>query len=262
MARTLVDAFELLIQTEQLVPRLDAAITAFAQLAGFEEEKAWLATARARLAVDFDPKLLVRGLRLADLDIYHNERGKLLQIAIADEVERLEAAITFVSGGRSPLLDTLFLDLKVPALRKCSRAELEKFCIEIERRLASSYAKRLLATDRYKTSVAPTVRALRVAIATWASVFVEPPLEGEVADRLREAIQTAASAIELPVRQARLLAQAALLPATELLDAAGLLTPLGKTKRNDSHPILEKDPPDPSLPTDEERAEIAALHAG
>ncbi|HEY0252926.1 MAG TPA: hypothetical protein VGC41_15430, partial [Kofleriaceae bacterium] len=137
----------------------------------------------------------------------------------------------------------------------------EKFCIEIERRLTSSYAKRLLATDRYKTSVVPTVTALRAAIGTWASVFVEPPLEGAPADALRETITTTSAAIELPIRQARLLAQAALLPAAELLDAAGLLTPLGKTKRNDSHPILEKDPPDPLLPTEDERAEIAALHA-
>jgi hypothetical protein len=64
------------------------------------------------------------------------------------------------------------------------------------------------------------------------------------------------------VRQARLLAQAALLPYQELFDAAGVLTPAGKKKAvSDSHPILEKAPPDPLLPTEAERAEIASLHA-
>ncbi len=262
MSRTIADAFELLVQAEQLGPRLEAAATALDQLAGLEDERTWLAAARAKLsAVQVDSKLLVKALRLGDLAALKGDRGKLLQVAIADEVERLEAAITFVSSGRSPLLDTLFLDLKIPVLRKCSRGEVEKFCIEIERRLTSSYARRLLATDRYKTSVLPTVTALRVAIGIWASVFVEPPIEGEQADALRDAVIAASEAVELPVRQARLLAQAALLPAAELLDGAGLLTPMGKTRRNDSHPILEKDPPDPLLPTEEEREEIAALHA-
>jgi hypothetical protein len=41
-----------------------------------------------------------------------------------------------------------------------------------------------------------------------------------------------------------------------------VLTPLGKTKRlSDSHAMLERDPPVPLLPTPEERAEIAELHA-
>lgn len=267
MSRTIADAFELLVQAEQLGPRLEAAATALGQLTGLDEEQAWLAAARARLvSIQLDTqataKLLARALRLPELAPVKAERGKLLQIAIADEVERLEAAITFVSSGRSPLLDTLFLDLKLPVLRKCTRNELEKFCIELERRINSSYAKRLLATERYQATVVPTVSALRTAIGVWASVFVDPPIEGPPADTLREAVLAASNAIDLPFRQARLLAQTALLPAAALFDAAGLLTPLGKKRgASDSHPILEKDPPDPLLPTVEERAEITELHA-
>lgn len=267
MSRTIADAFELLVQAEHLGPRLEAAATALGQLAGFDDEQAWLAAARARLGtIELDAKahahLLARALRLPELAAMKAERGKLLQIAVADEVERLEAAITLVSSGRSPLLDTLFLDLKLPVLRKCTRNELEKFCVELERRINSSYAKRLLATERYVSSVVPTVTALRTAIGTWASVFVEPPLEGGPAEAVREAVLTACHALELPLRQARLLAQAALLPTAELFDAAGLLTPLGKKRAlSDSHPILDKDPPDPLLPTPDERAEITELHA-
>lgn len=267
MSRTLAEAFELLVSAEQLGPRLEAAATALAQLTGLDDEQQWLAAARARLAsVQLDTKslgqLLSRSLRLPDLAAQKNDRGKLLQSNLADEVERLQGAITVAGGARSPLLDTLFMDLKVPAIRKSARAELEKFCIELERRLKSTYAQRLLTSERY-ASVVPTVTSLRVAIGVWASVFVDPPLEGEAADALREELFAASQAVDLPVRQARLLAQAALLPATELFDAAGVLTAAGKAKRvtTEGHPILEKDPPDPLLPTPEERAEIDELHA-
>ena len=262
MARVLADAFELLVAVEQLGPRLDAAAAALAQLEGTENEQAWLAAAQRRLAgLAVEKDLLSRALRLPELVAMKAERGKLLQLAVAEEVERLQAAITLAGGARSPLLDTLFLDLKVPALRKCSRADLEKFCIEIERRLTSSYAQRLLGGEKYAV-VMPTVTSLRVAIGTWASVFVEPALSDADADKLRIELIEATNVIELPVRQARLLAQAALLPATELLDAAGVLTPMGKKRAvSDTHPMLEQDPPDPLLPTAEERAEIAALHA-
>ena len=43
---------------------------------------------------------------------------------------------------------------------------------------------------------------------------------------------------------------------TAVLDAAGVVTAKGKRKL---HPMLETDPPDPLLPTAEERAELAAL---
>lgn len=49
MASTLVESFELLIQAEQLAPRLDAAATALAQLPHLDQEKSWLAAAPARL---------------------------------------------------------------------------------------------------------------------------------------------------------------------------------------------------------------------
>ncbi|CAN5709529.1 hypothetical protein BH11MYX2_BH11MYX2_00290 [soil metagenome] len=262
MVRPLADAFEILVQVEQLGPRLEAAATALAQLADTAEEQAWIAAARRRLeGLSVKPDLLARALRLPELVAMKAERGKLLQIAVADEVERLQAAVTFAGGAQSPLLDTLFLDFKVPALRKCSRAELEKFCIEIERRLMSGYAQRLLANDRYK-SVQPTVLTLRQAIGVWADVFVAPAMHDAEADVLRIELLEATKVIENPVRQARLLAQAALLPYQELFDAAGVLTPAGKKKAvSDSHPILEKDPPDPLLPTTAERAEIASLHA-
>ena len=267
MPSTLVECFELLVQAEQLAPRLEAAALALAQLPELEDEKGWLAAARARLGVTAAAScgdLLDRALRLPELDGLKGERGRLLQSAIADEVERLQAAIAFAGGARSPLLDVLFHNLKVPALRRCSRPELERFCAEIERRLTSSYARRMFTGEPY-VAVTPTVRALEAAIATWRSVFIEPPLDGQAAATLGDELTAAGRAVELSVRQARLLAQAALLPAADLLDAAGVITAKakrrGKDSDEDTHPLLEHDPPDPLRPTPDERAEIAAVYA-
>lgn len=266
MPSTLVESFELLVHAEQLAPRLEAAATALAQLPDLEQEKAWLAAARARIAtvqVESHRDLLNRALRLPELESLKAERGKLLQAAIADEVERLQAGITFAGGARSPLLEVAFHNLKVPALRKCGRAELEKFCAELERRLTSSYAVRMFTVKTY-AALKPTLQALGAAIAMWRSVFIDPPLDDKAAAPLRDELAAAGRTVELSVRQARLLAQAALLPAADLLDAAGVV--IAKVKRRgkdvdeDTHALLEHDPPDPLLPTAAEREEIAAVH--
>jgi hypothetical protein len=253
-------SFELLIEAEQLAPRLDAAATAMAQLPQLHDERGWLAAAQARLAAVATTSyagLLDRALRLPELESLKAEHGKRLQAAIADEVERLQGAITHVGTARSPLLEVLFLNLKIPALRKCSKSELDKFCAELERRLASTYSRRVLATDRYRP-VDGCVQAFAAALATWRSVFVEPSLTDEAAAPVRADLVAAGCAVELAVRQARLLAQAALLPAAELLDAEGALTAKAKRgKQSDSHPLLEQDPRDPFLPLPDERAELA-----
>lgn len=256
MTSNLVESFELLASVEQLAPRLEAAAAALAQLAGLDDEQAWLAAARARLGgVVVDGALLDRALRLPELEAQKGERGKLMQGAIADGLERLQAGIAHVGGPRSPLLEILFQNLKLPVIRKAARAELERFCAEVERRLASSYARRMFGAEPY-VAVVPTVKALEAAIATWRGVFVDPPLADAAADALRAELAAAGQGVELAIRQARLLAQAALLPAAELLDGAGVVTAKGK-RRNDSHALLEQDPPDPALPTEAERAELA-----
>lgn len=266
MPSTLVESFELLVQAAQLAPRLEAAALALAQLPGLDEEQGWLAAARARLAaarVESHGELLDRALRLPELEGLKAEQGKRLQGAIADEVERLQAGIAYVGGARSPVLDVLFVNLKVPTLRKCGRAELERSCAELERRLASSYVRRMFAGEPY-LAVKPTVQALGTAVATWRSVFVDPPLDEAAAAPVRGELAAAGRTVEVLVRQARLLAQAALLPTVELLDAAGVVTAKAKRRGNpdeDTHGLLERDPADPLLPTAAERAEIAAVHA-
>src|SRR3954469_6798339 len=81
------------------------------------EEKRWLAAARARLGAvraESHGDLLNRALRLPELEGLKGERGRPIQGAIADEGERLQAGIAYAGGARSPLLDVLFHNLKVP----------------------------------------------------------------------------------------------------------------------------------------------------
>lgn len=264
MSRTLVDAFELLVQAEQLGPRLEAAAKALDRLPGLAREKVWLAEARERFATiapELSGDLLTRALRIPELEGVKGDRAKLLQGELVDAVERLSSGISFAGGSRAPLLDVLYQNVKLPQLRRCGRAELEAFCAEFEKRLKSTYARRMFGTDTYAV-VVPTLRELERTIATWRSIFVAPPLSDAEAQPLRDELLAAAGKVDLALRQARLLAQAALLPTAELLDAAGL-TPKGKRRAKeadeDSHPILEKDPPDPDLPSDEEREELAKL---
>ncbi len=262
MTTASLEALELLVNVERLGPRLEAAAAALAQLPGLTNEKAWLEAARRRLAEvagGGDEELVVRALRLPELEAARRDRARQLQGGIVDALERLQAGITYAGGSGAPLLDLLYGSVKLPPLRKCSRDALERFCADFEKRMGSTYARRMFATDTYEV-VAPAASELRAAIATWRSVFVAAPPDDAEAEGLRRELDAAAQRLELPVRQARLLAQAALLPTAELLDATGL-TPEAKRrgKDPDTHALLENDPPDPHLPTDEERAELGAL---
>lgn len=264
MTTPLLEAFELVAQAELLPPRLDAAAAELAKRPGLVEEKAWLEAARRRVAParEGTGDLLVRVLRLPELEPVRPERVRALQGAAVDALEHLHAAITFAGGPRTPLLEALYFKLKIPVLRKCDREEFEAFIGDFEKRLGSTYVRRMLADETY-APVAPALAGLRAAYATWRSVIVAEPLGETEAHALREELLAASRTLEVPYRQARLLGQAALAALADLPEAVALAP---KTKKRggraaeaeeDTHPILEQDPPDPSEPTPEERAELA-----
>lgn len=266
MTSPLHDAFDLVALSEQLLPRLDAAVAELAKYSDLSEEKAWLATARQRLAAargDGTGDLLTRMLRVPELDSMKGEYARVLQGAVVDALEHLHAGIVFAGGQRAPLIEALYYKLKIPVLRRCDREEFERFCADFEKRLTSSYARRMLADETY-APVAPALQGLKKIIAVWRSVFIDAPLAEPEAEKLRVELTTVARRLEVPCRQARLLAQAALAPVKDS-EAATLLH---KTKRrgrtaaqeaeDDTHPVLENEPPDPKAPTEEELAELAA----
>jgi hypothetical protein len=267
MTAPLIEAFELVVHSEQLAPRLDAAAAELAKRPGLAEEKAWLETARQRVAPTREGTgdLLVRVLRLPELEPVKAERTRMLQGAVVDALEHLHAAITFAGGPRTPLLEALYFKLKMPVLRRCDRDELERFYADFEKRLSASYTKRMLADETY-APVGPALRAFHAAFATWKSVFVAEPLAEGDAQALRDELLAAARGLEVPCRQARLLAQAALAPLKELAESAALMQRAKRkgaraSEDDETHPVLEQDPPDPSEPTPDERAELSAVQA-
>lgn len=221
---TVLDAFDLLAHAEQFELRLDAAARTLAARQGLAHEKAWLEAARglmarARQGTD---KLLTRVLRLPELEPIKGDRNRALMGAAVDAAEALDRAIRATVGDRSPMLETLFRNLKLPVFRKANRDDFEAFCQEFEKRLASSYAKRMLADPDY-APVGPALEELARAFAEWRSIFVAPAADDAESAALREELATAARRIELPMRQARLLAEAALVADPELLESSGIL---------------------------------------
>ena len=271
MTTTLLDAFELVSHAEQLLPRLDAAAAEFAKRDGLVEEKAWLATARQRMEVarEGTGDLLTRALRIPELEPVKGDHARILQGAVVDALEHLHAGITFAGGARAPLLEALYYKLKIPVLRKCDRDGFEKFCSDFDKRLSSTYARRMLADANY-APVAPALEKLRRSFTTWRDIFIAGPLPDDQVQALRDELDTAARRLELPCRQARLLAQAALVALKDVLEPPALVIARPKRRagkslaaelEDDSHPLLEQDPPDVAEPTPEELAEIADTHA-
>jgi hypothetical protein len=268
MTDRLLEAFDLVSHAEQLSLRLHAALAELNKRSGLSEEKAWLATAvervtEARAGIDDLP---LRALRIPELLSLKGDHARVLQGAVVDALERVQGAIVAAGGARAPLLEALSYKLKTPALRKCDRDEFERFCADFDRRLKSSFARRMLADPDYAV-VGPTLDALYRAIDTWRGIFTAPPLSEDEAEPLRAELEACARKLEVPCRQARLLAQAALAPLRASDDLGVSQRPKRRTPRvlgeldEDTHALLERDPPDPSAPTPEELEELDALRA-
>ena len=177
MSTPLLEAFELIAQSRDLARRLDAAAAELAKRPGLKEEKAWLDSGRTRLnrAREGVGDLLDRALRLEELESMRGGRARELQGEVVDALERLHAGIAFAGGPRSPLIEALFFNVKLPLLRKLDREEFERAWRDFEKRLGSGYAKRMLADETYAV-VAPTLEEALEAYRVWQTAFEPTPL--------------------------------------------------------------------------------------
>lgn len=256
----LLDAFDLITHSERLLTRLAAAQAELSKKQGLKDEKAWLDQAHARLAQAREGvgDLTTRALRLPELDGIRESEARTLQNAAVDAVEKLHAGITFAAGSRAPLLEALYGKLKLPVLRRVDREDFEKFCVDFEKRLNTGYAKRMFSEDSYQV-VVPVLETMRTAFATWRGVFSTEPLGDETAQRLRDELDATANRLDLPCKQSRLLAEAALAPLKELLEISQVQSKPKKRVKvpgEDASP-LDSEPVDPHAPNDAELAELA-----
>lgn len=263
---SLLDSFDTVSHSEQLLLRLESATAELSKKQGLKEEKAWLETARQRVAAARTGvgDLLNRVLRLPELEPVREDHARILQGAAVDAVERLHAGITFSAGSRAPIIEALYGKLKIPVLRRCDREDFERFCVDFEKRLNTSYARRMFADPSFQL-VVPTLAQLQLAFTTWRSVFSDQPLSEGEAQGLRDELDAVSRRLELPCRQARLLAEAALAPLRELFENSGLgQKPKKRVKSelDEDASMLDEAPLDPNTPSAEELAELSAPEPG
>lgn len=240
-----LDAFELIAHAEHTEDRLAALAAELAGRAGFAEEAAWIEAARRRLAEARGESgaLLTRVVRLPELASLRASRGRAMQAAVADAVEGVERSVRAAGGERSPVLEALFRNMKLPLVRRFDRGALERFLDELEKRLSSGYVTRMLADEPHARAL-PAVEELGRTIGSYRAIFTAPALEDEEAEGLRRELEAVARRVELPLRRARLLAEAALLSDPELLASSGIVDkPRRRAPRAGTGPKHETAPP-------------------
>lgn len=236
---SLLESYDALAFTSVIDERLTAATARLGRARGLAPEKAWLEAAVARLAETRAPHvaLMQKAAQLPELEVVRAAQRLGLQNEAVDAVERLQAGITFHAGSRMPLLDALFGKLKLTALRRADPGDFETFCADFEKRLSTQYSRRLFVTPAFEFAI-PVLEQVRTAFAQWRGSLSAPPLPDDEAAALAEALREAATQVELPLRQVRLLAEAALAPLAGAFEESGLAA---KVKKRTVKPAAKAD---------------------
>jgi hypothetical protein len=281
MSLSTLEAYDLVRFAEAFDARLAAADELLAGRPGLEREKEWMGTALELLRTERAPAaaLLEKVRNLPELEEVREEFAYTQQNLWVDALEKLHAGITFCASSRAPVIEALFPHLKFPQLRRASREAVQEFVTGYERRLKSSYVSRILAREDF-SFVRPVLDQVSSTYAHWQACFVPVQLPHELAAPLRQELITLGKRLDLALRQARGLAEAALAPLPETFENSGLASkPRKRAARGlplmDSPesmavdaesslqeeevaaaPVLETDPVEPSAA---EMAELAAL---
>jgi hypothetical protein len=219
----LIDQFDLVTSADPMRVRMLAAFNELSRKPGLKTEKEWLGEAIEVLTAVTENlgDLAARSLALPALEPVREDFARTLQQAAVDAVERLEAGLTFHGGKRSPLWEALYAKLKLPALRRAQRKDFEKFSTDFEKRLNGTYVKRML-NEGGLDFAKPVVAQVRAALQAYRSSFAPAPLAPADAHGLEQELRAAASRLEVPMRQARLVSEAALAPLQGAFEASGL----------------------------------------
>ncbi len=223
MSLSTLEAYDLVRFAEAFDSRLAAADELLAGRSGLEREKEWLATALQIVRTERAPatSILEKVRDLPELEEVREEFAFTLQNVWVDTLEKLHAGITFCASSRAPVIEALFPHLKFPQLRRASREALQEFVANYERRLKSSYVSRILARDDF-SFVRPVLEQVASTWSQWQACFVPVQLPHEQAAPLRAELISLGKRLDLALRQARCLAEAALAPIPDAFENAGL----------------------------------------
>jgi hypothetical protein len=269
MSSTL-ESYELIRFAEAFEARLATAGEMLAGRPGLEAEKRWLADALELVRTARAPSagVLDRVKDLPELEEAREEYAFHQQGLWVDALEKLHAGITFTASSRAPVIEALFPHVKFPQLRRAPRDAVIEYATSYERRTKSAYVTRIFARDDFAL-VRPVMEQVAAAHTAWRSSHEPAPLTPEVEAVLREELVALGRKLDVALRQARLLAEAAVVPVPSLFEAAGLgLKPKRRAGRglglsaDEGLAGFGDEPVDPMEPTEAELAEVAALDAG
>jgi hypothetical protein len=220
-----LDAYETLKHAELLHGRLVAARETVARARKISREKDWLTVAADLLGVELEGvRRVVESTRmLPDLVDVRLEFAGTLQQRWVDALEKLVAGVTYHAGSRAPLLEALLPHAKFPQLRKCNREAVSAYQADLEKRLKLSYVQRMFTEATYAFAP-PCVETVRATYADWHGNFSGESIPPEQAGPLREELCALGERVGVLAAQARLLAEAALLPLPGVFDEHGLGT--------------------------------------
>src|SRR5215217_7740505 len=265
MSSTL-ESYELIRFAEAFEGRIATAGEMLAGRPGLEAEKSWLTTALELVRTTRAPAAGVvdRVKDLPELDEAREEYAFYQQGLWVDALEKLHAGISFTASSRAPVIEALFPHLKFAQLRRAPREVVFEYATSYERRTRSSYVSRIFAREDFAL-VRPVMDQVAAAHAAWRASHEPAPLSLEQEAVLREELVNLGRKLEVALRQARLLSEAALVPVPSVHEAAALgLKPKRKAGRglapsDDGLSALDLEPSDSMEPTEAELAEVAAL---
>jgi hypothetical protein len=223
MPLSTLEAYDLIRFAEAFEARLVTANDTLLDRAGLEPEKEWMATALTlvRSGLTPAPALIGRAKDLPEMEEAREEFSFQQQNLWVDALEKLHAGITFCASSRAPVIEALFPHLKFPQLRRAPQEAVNEFAAAYERRLKSSYVSRIFANEDF-AFVRPVVDQVARAYAAWQASLAPAPLSDSQAAPLRAEMISVGSRLDVAVRQARLLAEAALVPVPGAFDSTGL----------------------------------------
>jgi hypothetical protein len=223
MSHSPVEAYDVIRHSALLAERVVAAQAELEKKRGLKAEKDWLRAAGELLSGAREPSqgIIERARGLPGLEEVRDELGVVFQGLWVDALERLLAGLTFHAGPRAPIIEAVFPNSKLAALRKASRESALGFAEELGRRMKTSYVTRTFAEPAFAFAL-PVLDQLAAAFSQWQEVYSgENMPELQAAEVLKE-LFAAAKRLELACRQAKLLAEAALAPCGGLFEELGL----------------------------------------
>ncbi len=247
MSMNLLESYDLIRFADLFQEKLSGAMSELSLKRALKQEKEWMSAAAEllRAARETSLGLLERARSLPELAEVRGEYAAEFQGQWVDALERLVAGITFHVGPRDPVLEALLPHQKIAALRKAAQDVAQDYAKELNRRLKSSYVSRMLGEPNFAFA-APVFEVLKAAQQKWSSAYEPEELPEAAVAELRKELIAAAKRIDLAVRQARLLAEAALAPVSGMFEEQGLAAkPKRRSVKADKPEKADDDKPAP-----------------